>query len=324
VAFGNRASSSGWMESSQAASMIASWVSTAYALAHCAAHSENSRARTYFIRYHSIPRRDGLTRAIITVVHWRTIALAGLTVLLVLGLACRSQRDSPLASAIPPDAALVGSLDPPALRRSPAYRELPPAVLALLDSYPSASRLALAWSPNTVLTLAEGAFEQPPPGAVLAGPRLAISGSEGAVGAAAARFRAHAKAASPILDYAARWFPDAAAWIVARGNIVLPVSGNAANLNRLLRDLDYAGIGLHLNEPARLNLHATGATAEAARRFEESLRAFLSLVAMGEARHPGTASLLESARIERSGREVRLVLTAPADRIVGLLTAIAR
>jgi hypothetical protein len=265
-----------------------------------------------------------------TVVRFRLVSLTALAAALAGAFSCRpgpasiAGLDAATASAIPADTELLSSLDLARIRGSPLVPALPANARQFLASYPTASSLVVAWKSDAFLILARGAFTQPPAGSVLVNSGLVMAGPENALQAAIARYNSRALPRSPVLDYAARSFPDAPVWAAARGGVALPLTGNAANLNRLLRDLDYAGLALTVDSPAQLRLVALGASSDGARRFEESFRAFLSLAAAGEARHPDLAALLGAARVERQDRAVAVTLQAPIDRIALLLTALAR
>jgi hypothetical protein len=112
--------------------------------------------------------------------------------------------------------------------------------------------------------------------------------------------------------------------MVARGGVPLPLAGNAANLNRLLRDTEYAAMAVRVGSQVEIEATAEGHTAEAGRDFEESLRAILSLAAAANARQPDLAALIRSIRISRQDRMVRVALSAGPDAVARLLGLLAR
>jgi hypothetical protein len=107
--------------------------------------------------------------------------------------------------------------------------------------------------------------------------------------------------------------------MVARGGIPLPIAGNAANLNRLLRNTEYAAIAARIGSGIEIEVTVVGRTAEAGREFEENLRAILSLTAAANARQPDLVALIHSIQIRREDRTVRAVLSGGPDAVARLL-----
>src|ERR1035441_2820354 len=101
-------------------------------------------------------------------------------------------------------------------------------------------------------------------------------------------------------------------WIAVRGGVALPLEGNLANVNNLLRGAEYITFALDPGDPADLQLVARCPTPEAALHFEQSLRALVSLASVH-------ASTLQSIRIVREDRVVRVRLSAPLDALVKLV-----
>jgi hypothetical protein len=97
------------------------------------------------------------------------------------------------------------------------------------------------------------------------------------------------------------------------------VAGNAANLNRLLHDTEYAAIAVRIGSQIEIEATAVGRTAAAGREFEESLRAILSLAAAANARRPDLVALIHSVLIRREDRTVRVALSAGPDAVDSLL-----
>jgi hypothetical protein len=75
-------------------------------------------------------------------------------------------------------------------------------------------------------------------------------------------------------DLLARAPRDAAAWIVTRGSVTLPLPGNLGNLNRLLHQADYVAAGLRGSD---VDVTAECRTPEAARHLEGNIRALATL-----------------------------------------------
>ncbi|HEY1342712.1 MAG TPA: hypothetical protein VGF59_34655 [Bryobacteraceae bacterium] len=242
--------------------------------------------------------------------------------------ACRSHSpsrraiDPRLAACIPPSAVIVAGADLDRLRASPLYPKLPTSVLATADALRSASYALVASSGKDLLIAARGAFHgTPPAGAKLLAPDLAITGPSDAVQAAEARLRSGAVES----DLPSRAEPLAGAhalWIVARGSAALPLSGNAENLNRVLRLTDYTAVAADFPAGLVLQLDAICRTPDRAREFEETLRAFISLTAAGNARHPDVSRALESIVIGRDGNVAHLSLSVSSEAAARLLSGL--
>lgn len=67
---------------------------------------------------------------------------------------------------------------------------------------------------------------------------------------------------------------DAPAWLVARGDVTLPLPGNLANINRLLHQTEYTSVAARGSE---IEATAECRSPEAARHLEENIRALASL-----------------------------------------------
>jgi hypothetical protein len=138
----------------------------------------------------------------------------------------------------------------------------------------------------------------------------------------APRLIAAATAAHPPAGILAPAEPVAAGspiWIVVRGGVALPLEGNLANVNNLLRGAGYVTLALDPGDPMALQLVAQCATPEAALRFEQSFRGMVSLAIATNARHPATAGVLAAIRIQREERVVQVALSAPLDALAKLL-----
>ena len=71
--------------------------------------------------------------------------------------------------------------------------------------------------------------------------------------------------------------------------------------------------------PAEFELVARCPTPDTALRFEQSIRAVISLAAATSARQPSTLGVLESIRIRREDRVIHVALSTPLDAISNLL-----
>ena len=254
---------------------------------------------------------------------------AALVALAAAAVACRSLNapagvSREMASAIPADTPLVAGLNLDDLRASPLYPKLPPAVRAFAEPLRDAGYLLLASHGRDLLAIARGRFREAPPGATLVAPGLAVTGSPDSVGAAIAQHKTGRNGAPDLLARAASLADGKQIWMVARGGVALPVTGNAANLNRLLRDTEYTAIAARIGSGIEIEVTAAGLTADAGREFEENLRAILSLTAAANARQPELVALIHSIQISREDRTVRAALSAGPDAAASLLGLISR
>ena len=206
---------------------------------------------------------------------------------LALLAACRAPAppaaiDPALSARVPAAAVALAGVDLDRLRVSPLYARLPPAALAFLAPFAHAHRVLIASTGIELLTIARGVV----PGATQIAPDVALSGAPSLVAAAIA---AHPPAGilGPAESVAAAARP---VWIAVRGGVALPLEGNLANVNNLLRVAEYITFALDPGDPADLQLVARCPTPEAALHFEQSFRALVSLAS-------AHASTLQSIRI---------------------------
>jgi len=249
----------------------------------------------------------------------RAILLASMALTACRETAQPAAVDPGMAACIPGDTVALGAADLEQLRASPFLGAAGGAERGLVEGYPGVSKLLVAWNGSDVLIVLRGLFKTPPAGAAMIAPGLAAAGSSKSVASASAQYRSGQTGARNLIDYGSAIGARSAVWLAVRGGTPLPLSGNLANLNRLLEDADYAGATLDLGQAATLRLAARGHTADAAERMEEHLRGFLSLAGEAEIRRPELASLLGNARIQRSGRDVTAELSAPPDVVARLL-----
>ena len=229
--------------------------------------------------------------------------------------ACRTPAppaaiDPALSARVPAATVALAGVDLDRLRTSPLYAKLPPAALAFLQPFDHAHQVLIASTGVELLAIARGVV----PGATQIAPDLALSGAPDLIAAATA---AHPPAA--ILAPAESVAPNSPLWLAVRGGIALPLEGNLANVNNLLRDTDYVTLAVQPGDPAELDLIAQCPTPAAALRFEQSFRAIVSLAAAANARQPAIAGPLQSIRIRRDDRVVRASLSAPLDALARLL-----
>jgi hypothetical protein len=249
-------------------------------------------------------------------------------VLAALAVSCRSTAppaviDPAMASCVPPGTLVLAGLDAAALRSSPLSQKLP-LVAPFLETFHDATDLLIAFDGKEILTVARGAFSAAPANATRVGSGLALSGSDSAIRAALAQHQRGSAARSPLLSAAQSVAAGKAIWIVAQGGVALPLTGNAANLNRLLRDSEFGALSASLGPPIRIEATALGRTPEAARDVEETLRAVLAMMAMAEKRGSDTAGLLSAVAINRDGRTVHAAVAATPDTLGKLLAPLGQ
>lgn len=255
--------------------------------------------------------------------------LAAIIALAALFSGCGSRAtgsavDPGVASLLLPDARVLGGLHLAQLRAAPLYSKLPPAVLSFVGPLNHASDLVFAFNGTDLLTIARGAFPEPPPGATLLAPDLAVAGSPEAVRAAAVRHREGGAGAPALLARAGSLASANQVWLVAQGGgTPLPLSGNWDNLNRVLQATEY--LSLTAKVDSRIEIEAAGVcpSADGARRLEESVRAILTLAGAG-VHDAELAALLGSVRLSREDRVVRAAFAATADASQTLLRQLSR
>ncbi len=217
--------------------------------------------------------------------------------------------DPALSARVPVATVALAGVDLDRLRASPLYAKLPPAALAYFAPFAHTHRVLIASTGVELLTIAHGVV----PGATQIAPDIALSGAPNLVAAASA---AHSPPGilAPAQSAAAR-----PVWIAVRGGVALPLEGNLANLNNLLRGTEFVTLALNPGDPADLRLVARCPTPEAALRFEQSFRAMVSLAAATNTHQPALAGALQSIRIVREERVVRVSLSTPLDALVKLV-----
>jgi hypothetical protein len=67
-------------------------------------------------------------------------------------------------------------------------------------------------------------------------------------------------------------------WMAARGSTTLPVTGNLANLNRILHQTEYTTVAASVGERIELHIEGLCRTPGAAQHLEENVRAIASLM----------------------------------------------
>jgi hypothetical protein len=214
---------------------------------------------------------------------------------------------------------VLAGVDLDRLRPTPLYSKLPAAALTIIGSLSSASSALLAYNGKELLVVAQGRFAQPPPGATLAGPNLAVFGSPDLVTAAIAQHRTGATGAPRLAALAEPIAAGHQIWIVVQGGAPLPLTGNAENLNHIIQNANSVTLTANVDSGLALTITALGRTAASAQTIEESLRAEITLAAAAESRQPDLANLLRSIQIDRDDRTVRITLSTDAAAAAKLL-----
>jgi hypothetical protein len=170
--------------------------------------------------------------------------------------------DPRLAAQVPEDASAVVGLNLTVLRASPLYARLP-------HPFGDAPYVLIAVRGQELLTITPDGH------------------------ASASRH-----APSPLLALAEPLAAKNPVWAVIRGGTALPLEGNLANLNNLLRDVETVTLVAQPGDRLAVDLVASCATPDAARIFEGHFRAVLVLTR--------TASLVQ---VQREDRMVRASLS---------------
>jgi len=243
--------------------------------------------------------------------------------------ACRRAGPPPaipadMAACVPSGAVLLAGAKLDTLRASPLYPRLPASALAFLKPWENASTLLVAFNGAEILLIEQGSFREAASGATLAAPNLMLAGSPALIQAGLAQRRSGSPGSPDLFARASSVATGHAAWIATRGNVNLPLTGDAENLNRLLRLARFATLGLRIQQPVTLDFTAQCATADNARHLEETLRAILSLSSAGLARRPELAALLRAVDLQRQQDSVHASLAASDETMPQILELFAR
>ena len=227
--------------------------------------------------------------------------------------------DFAMAACVPPGTVALAGLNLEQLRASPLYQVLPQGTAVLLEPFHDARSLLAAYSGKDLLLISRGVFTAPPAGAILVSPGLALVGSARSVEAAQAQYKTGMPGEAELVAQAQSVAGGPLVWILVRGDTVLPLTGNAANVNRLLRNMEFGAITVSASPGIDFAIAARGKTSEAARHFEETLRAAFTMAAAGEARQSELAAVLRSIQVHREDRSVRASLSTNAETARKLL-----
>jgi hypothetical protein len=211
--------------------------------------------------------------------------------------------DSALASRVPPNTTALAGVNLDQLRASPLYAKLPPGAQSLLTPFDKAHEVLVASTGTQLLVIARGEVT----GATVPAPGIALYGAPDLI---AAGTTAHAPAG--ILSLAESVAAGHSVWIALRGGATLPLEGNAANLNNLLRAAESVTITIRPDDPAGIDITAQCPTPESAQRWEQTVRALSSLAAATNSR-----AALDSLAISRTDRVVHVAVRAPLSALAG-------
>jgi hypothetical protein len=223
----------------------------------------------------------------------------------------RGPVEGEVAGWLGPDTIAVGSAQLDQIRAGPLSKSLPPAFLAAIEAFRQARQIWVAYNGKDLLVIAAGRFPPAPPGAILIGPGLALTGSMGAIKAAKEQYaeqQAGRNAGARTLLEKAEPSRNEPIWAVIRGDARLPLRGNSANLERMLQFTEYTAASARWDSGVRVELTGYCATQEKAQQLEESLRAMVTL-GKKVIRTGSLLATLESIRIDGHGSTVLISLT---------------
>jgi hypothetical protein len=209
--------------------------------------------------------------------------------------------DAALSARVPPATVALAGINLDQLRASPLYTKSSAAMRQFLTPLADAHEVLIASTGTQLLAIARGAV----PGAMVTTPGIALYGDPKLIAAGAAQ---HPPAG--ILRLADSVAAGHTIWIALRGGIALPLEGNAANLNNLLRATESVTIAVRPDDPAGVDITAQCTTPAVAQHFEQSVRALASLAA-ATSRDPQVTAASQAIVITRADRIVRVALRAP-------------
>ncbi len=223
--------------------------------------------------------------------------------------------DSELASCIPSDTVVLAGVQLDQIRSTPAFAPLLGQLPAIADT----SNLIIAYNGRSVLFLGKGRYRAAPPGATLIAQGIAASGAPESIQAATTQHRSGASGAPRLLEIARGTASGRPIWMVAQGGITLPFSGNAENLNRILRLTQYITVTAQADSRMQIDASLVGRNANAARQLEESLRAILSIASAASTHQAEMESTLKSIRIDRDDLTVHASASTTTDALMQVL-----
>jgi hypothetical protein len=209
--------------------------------------------------------------------------------------------DPDMAAYIPADTLVLAGVDVDSLRSSRLAGALP--------TPPGASKMLAAWNGKDLLLVSAAKSAKTP----------TLTGSPAAVKSATAQHLTGKPGAPQLLALASAIPNGRQIWVVAKGAVALPLTGNLANLNRVLALSDSVTLAAHVDTAAQLNATLIGRSPEAAQQLEQSLRAILTLAGMAARWQPDVAAALGSIEVRRDDRTVGAGLSTTPETATKLL-----
>lgn len=207
--------------------------------------------------------------------------------------------DPQLASAIPPGATAIAGADLPRLRSSPYFTRLQ-AFLNATPALQQAPAALFAWN----------------------GSQYAIATRDtitGPLAPAATLQRRTGKPGEPSLaEWAEQVANGHAAWAVLTGGRNLRLTGNAANLNRLLRGTQYATLTLDTADGLSIAVRGHCEAEADAEKLEQTVRAMIT-IGVATTKSPETQETLRAIALTREGTNVMISLRLPPQRASALV-----
>jgi len=206
--------------------------------------------------------------------------------------------DREITANIPPGTIALAGMDLDKLRATTLASLLPPITA-------NASYALGTYNGRNSLLLLRGHFREAPPGTVLISDTLAVLGKQQS-GAGEAPTR--------LLEIAERVAPAGPVWIVSRGGVTLPFSGNAANINQVLRLADFVTAVAHVGSSIQIDATAECANSANSTHLEENLRAIRTFLEAANPRSP-----LQSLEIRRDDKVVHASITTTPEMLQNFL-----
>jgi hypothetical protein len=216
-------------------------------------------------------------------------------------------------SCIPDDTQILAEVNLKQLRASTLYQNLP----SWAKQASNDDDLLVAFNGTDLLMISRGRTGPPPAGWTQVEPGLAVSGSDSAVRAALMQHERKSRGPEALLRQATAIAGGKPVWVFIRGGTLLPLTGNASNLQPLLRGADYAAITATLSPPAQVAAAIRARNADDAVRIQKTLDAFVMLASMGS--DPELDSTLKTIQIRRDGLTVEVTVPVAGDRLSYLL-----
>jgi hypothetical protein len=225
-----------------------------------------------------------------------------LAILAIANIACRSTPprylDPEMAAHIPPGTIVLAGMDLDKLRGTSLAPMLPPITV-------NASYALGTYNGRDSQLLLRGHFREAPPGTTLISNTLAVfGGTQSGVG----------EAPTGLLEVAERIAPGGPVWLVSQGGVTLPLTGNAANVNQVLRLADFVTAVAHVGTSIQIDATAECVSSANSTHLEENLRAIRTFLEAANQHSP-----LKSLEIRRHDKVVQATFTTTPDLLRKLL-----